>query len=444
MLQSFQHYIESNHLFLKKDKLLVAVSGGVDSIVLCDLLQKCGYTFAIAHCNFQLRKEESDGDEVFVKLIAERFQRQFFIKKFDTNLYAEANKVSTQVAARELRYQWFAQLIERGEANMLLTAHHASDNIETLLMNFFKGTGIKGLQGILPKTKNKITIVRPFLFAQKAALLHYANENKQHFREDSSNASDKYTRNYFRNKLLPAIQRVYPGAEANLLHNLQRFNDVAILYNMQIEEIKRKLITVNNEETHIPVLRLLKTPAMPTVLFEIVKNYGFAATQLPEIIKLLDAESGKFISNERYRILKNRKWLIISQLSNASAVYIINEGDSELFLEDKVLHITTQELKGEINQSPDFAFLDKKEIDFPLILRKWKQGDYFYPLGMSKKKKLSRFFVDNKLSLLQKENTWVLESNKKIIWVLGMRIDNRFKITGATKQVLRLKLQHSS
>ena len=165
---------------------------------------------------------------------------------------------------------------------------------------------------------------------------------------------------------------------------------------------------------------------------------------MPEIIKLLDAESGKFISNERYRILKNRKWLIISQLSNASAVYIINEGDSELFLEDKVLHITIQELKGEINQSPDFAFLDKKEIDFPLILRKWKQGDYFYPLGMSKKKKLSRFFVDNKLSLLQKENTWVLESNKKIIWVLGMRIDNRFKITGATKQVLRLKLQHSS
>lgn len=155
MLQSFQHYIESNHLFLKKDKLLVAVSGGVDSIVLCDLLQKCGYTFAIAHCNFQLRKEESDGDEVFVKLIAERFQRQFFIKKFDTNLYAEANKVSTQVAARELRYQWFAQLIERGEANMLLTAHHASDNIETLLMNFLKEQELKAYRGFCPKQKIK-------------------------------------------------------------------------------------------------------------------------------------------------------------------------------------------------------------------------------------------------------------------------------------------------
>jgi len=444
MLHSFQHYIESNHLFLKKDKLLVAVSGGVDSIVLCDLLQKCGYFFAMAHCNFQLRKEESDGDEAFVQQLADTYRKQFFVKKFDTGLYAAAYKVSIQVAARELRYQWFAQLIESGEANMLLTAHHANDNIETLLMNFFKGTGIKGLQGILPKTKHKITIVRPLLFAPKAALIHYANENNLPFREDSSNASDKYTRNYFRNKLLPVIQKVYPGAEANLLQNLQRFNDVAILYNRQIEEIKKKLITVNNEEIHIPVLKLLKTPAMPTVLFEIVKNYGFTATQLPEIIKLLDAESGKYISNEGYRILKNRNWLIISKLSNASSAFIINENETEVYFDGKVLHIAVLQPNGEINLSPGFALLDKKEICYPLILRRWKQGDYFYPLGMTKKKKLSRFFVDNKLSLLQKENTWVLESNKKIIWVLGMRIDDRFKITGATKKILRLKLQHSS
>lgn len=444
MLQRFQHYIKNNHLFTQKDKLLLAVSGGVDSVVLCDLLHQSGYTFSIAHCNFQLRKEESEADETFVQQLAAKYPKPFFVNRFNTDAYAKTHKVSTQVAARELRYEWFAQLIEQGEASILLTAHHANDNIETLMMNFFKGTGIKGLQGILPKTKNKINIARPLLFAKKDDLLRYANECNLQFREDSSNAKDEYTRNYFRNTLIPGLQKVYPDVEENLLHNIQRFNDVAVIFENSIEAIKKKLLVKQNDEIQVPVLKLLKTAAMPTVLYEIIKEYGFTAAQLPEVIKLLDSESGKFISNDEYRILKNRKWLIISKPSITASLIIIQEEEKEIYFEDKKLMISILEEKVGIDTSSHFAYLDKNKISFPLILRKWKQGDYFYPLGMHKKKKLSRFFIDQKLSLQQKEKVWVLESAKKIIWVVGLRIDDRCKITPSTQKVLRLKLQQGS
>ena len=444
MLQQFQQHIKMERLFSKKDKLLLAVSGGVDSRVLCHLLHLCGYDFAIAHCNFQLRNEESDADEAFVKQLAATYQKPFFVNRFDTKTYTATHKVSTQVAARELRYQWFTQLIKAGKATVLLTAHHANDNIETLLMNFFKGTGIKGLQGILPKTQNEITIVRPLLFAKKEDLLNYAKANHLSFREDSSNASEAYTRNYFRNTILPGLQKLYPDVESNLLHNIHRFKDLGILYNMQIEGLKKKFITINNDEVQIPVLKLLKTPAMPTVLYEIIKDYGFTSQQVPEVIKLLDADSGKYIFNESYRILKNRNTLIISKPAITTSVFVIDESDKELHFESNVLHISVQEAQEKPDPSTRVAYLDKKNITFPLLLRKWRPGDYFYPLGMPKKKKLSRFFIDQKLSLLQKENTWVLESGKKIIWVVGLRIDDRFKITNATKQVLRLKLESHS
>ena len=431
LLQAFQDYIRTEDLFQPKDKLFIAVSGGVDSVVLCELCNLCGFDFVIAHCNFQLREKESDGDEDFVKRLAEKYAVEFFVKKFDTEKYAAENKVSIQVAARALRYNWFNELLkqETGKAGYLLTAHHADDNVETILMNFFKGSGINGIKGILPKHDK---IVRPLLFAKKEALLAFATENKLAYREDSSNKSDKYTRNYFRNELIPGIEKVFPQVKENIIDNAERFRDINLLYKQAIDASIKKLVTVKGNELHIPILKLLKTAALPTILYEIIKDAGFSAQQINEVIKLLDSGSGKFMQSTTHRMLNNRKWLIISALNDqAAGHYIIEESGKEIIFPGGKLII--EKNKGDkIISDNNIAILDASQVIFPLLLRKWKQGDYFYPLGMQKKKKLSRFFIDQKLSMNEKENTWVIESGKKITWVVGKRIDDRFKITERT------------
>ncbi|MFZ1528763.1 MAG: tRNA lysidine(34) synthetase TilS [Ferruginibacter sp.] len=421
--------------------MLLALSGGVDSVVLCDLLHKTGYDFSITHCNFQLRGEESHADENFAQSLAQKYNRKVYSKKFDAAGYADAHKVSTQMAARELRYSWFTELIKNGPENILVTAHHANDNIETLLMNFFKGTGIKGLQGIEPRVKHTIWIVRPLLFAKKESLLQYAKENDLNWREDASNASDKYTRNYFRNQLIPSLQKVFPQAEDNLMDNLKRFADIETLYRQSVKAAKRSLISEKDHELQIPVFKLLQTPAYETVLYEIVKEHGFSAAQVPEIVKLLHAESGKYIANDRCRILRNRNWLILSEPHHPSSKILIDAADKQVWFGMHTMLMEKKDGPVKIISDEYLAQLDAGKIKFPLLLRRWKQGDYFYPLGMKKKKKLSRFFIDKKLSLTQKENTWVLETNKKIIWVLGMRIDERFKISPSTTKVLQLKIE---
>ena len=450
--KEFASYIKTENLFQPNDRLLIAVSGGIDSVVLCDLCKESGYDFAIAHCNFQLRGEESDGDEKFVKELAAKYAVALYVKEFDTEKYAAENKLSIQVAARELRYAWFSQLINQPTnkpinqqtnqpINYLLTAHHANDNIETLLMNFFKGTGIAGLQGIMPKSGESDRVIRPLLFAKKEALLQYAKGRNLEFREDSSNASDKYTRNYFRNQLIPALQEVYPKVEDNLLENVHRFNEVHILYRRSVDAIKKKLITKKGNEIHIPVLKLLKTAALHTIVYEIIKEHGFTASQVDEVVKLLKRESGKYVASQTHRALINRNWLIISAInSTGNAHFLIEQEDDKIIFFDHKLSLEKLSVPVKIDANAAVAQLDLQAIKFPLLLRKWKQGDYFYPLGMKKKKKLSRFFIDQKLSLLEKENTWVIEMNKKIIWVVGRRIDDRFKITGKTTEILKISL----
>ena len=430
LLQKFTQFIKKENLFQPKDKLLVAVSGGVDSVVLCDLCKKAGYNFTIAHCNFNLRGEESERDEEFVKELAKKYDVPIFVKSFKTEKYAGENMLSIQVAARELRYKWFNELINQSighQINYILTAHQANDNIETLLMNFFKGTGIAGLRGILPKHDK---IIRPLLFAKKEELIEFAKENSLDFVEDSSNIIDKYTRNYFRNQLMPLVQQIFPQAENNLLDNLTRFKDIEILYRQAVLSHTKKLIEQKGKEFHIPVLKLLKAEPLPTIIYEIIKDFGFTANQTDEVVKLLQSGSGKFIQSSSHRIIKNRNWLIISPNNTLTADNILIEE------KDKIIEYGGGKLKFENHKSGGSQFspnhsiaqLDSDEIVFPLLLRKWKQGDYFYPLGMKKKKKLSKFFIDQKLSLTEKENIWVLETNKKIIWVVGKRIDDRFKI----------------
>jgi tRNA(Ile)-lysidine synthase len=355
------------------------------------------------------------------------------------------------VAARELRYKWFEEVAsspdsyreqEAGSGNepWIVTAHHANDNIETLLMNFFKGTGIKGLQGILPRQGN---IIRPLLFAKKEEILQFARENNLSFVEDSSNISDKYTRNYFRHQLIPALQKVFPQVQENLLNNIDRYREIEILYSQSVVLHKKKLLETKGNEVHIPVLKLLKVEPLKTILYEIIKDYGFTAHQTEEVSFLLKSESGKYISSATHKIIKNRNWLIIAPINTLEANHIlINENDKEIDFEDGKLRIKNYDLKVEKPPCSDFiATLDAGNIRFPLLLRKWEQGDYFYPLGMRHKKKLSKFFIDQKLSVTDKEKAWVIESDKKVIWIVGKRIDDRFKITDRTKKILSIELK---
>lgn len=461
LLNRFIDFIAHKNLFQKKDILLLAVSGGVDSIVLCELCFRAGFTFQIAHCNFQLREAESDRDEALVKSLGEKYNVKAFIKKFNTKAYAAENKISIQVAARELRYSWFDELLTAHDSqplelsevakllnenlrgsrvqrpSFLLTAHHADDSLETLLMNFFKGTGIKGLHGILPKQGE---IIRPLLFARKAELLSFATENDLSFLEDSSNISDKYTRNYFRNQLIPSLEKIYPRVDENLLDNLERFNEIEMLYCQAIGSHKKNLMEYKGVEVHIPVLKLLTAAPLNTIVYEIIKEYNFTSKQVEDVLHLLKAESGKYIISATHKIIRNRKWIIITpNLNLASGTLVIDEKEDEVNFANGKLKIEKQAFKGDrISEDPLIVMIDAERITFPLLLRGWKQSDYFYPLGMQKKKKLGKFFNDLKISIADKEKIWVLENDKRIIWVVGKRIDDRFKITNQTKNILKI------
>jgi tRNA(Ile)-lysidine synthase len=462
LLFRFQAYIHQHHLFQSKDQLILAVSGGVDSIVLVDLCAKAGYNFTIAHCNFQLRGEESDTDEAFVRSLGEKYNVEVLVKKFDTEQYAAANKLSIQEAARALRYTWFEEMVNRQSSVVnressiaetsthnsrltthvppthLLTAHHADDNNETLLMNFFRGTGLHGLTGI-PVAHGHVK--RPLLLFTKQELLEHATEQGLQFREDSSNQSSKYTRNFFRNEIIPAIENVYPQVKNNLTDNINRFLEIEKLYKLSTQAIIKKLCRIKGNEIHIPVKQLMEYKNK-ALIYEIIHPYGFSEKQIDEVLKLAESDSGKYIDSPvfHYRIIKHRHWFIISPVQTAeSANIIIEENDEQIFFEaGQLLCKKLAATKVELNTSAQLAQLNAAEITFPLLLRKWKTGDYFYPLGMKKKKKVARFLIDAKLSKTQKENVWVLESNKRIIWVVGHRIDDRFKLTASTKDALQI------
>lgn len=447
LYQIFEGNIQDEKLLRPGDLLLLAVSGGVDSVVLCELCHLAGYQFAIAHCNFQLRGEESDRDEQFVRSLAQRYGAELFVRHFDTNTYMLQNNMSVQVAARELRYRWFDDLAtylhtETGRSVYIVTAHHGDDNIETVLMNFFKGTGIAGMRGILPKTG---VIIRPLLFTGKQDILAFAKARALEFVEDSSNASDKYSRNYVRHRIIPAIEEIYPAARQNIMDNIDRFREIELLYNQAISAHKKKLLEERNGELSVSILQLSRVEPLKTVVFEIIKQYGFTAKQTKDAMALLEAETGKFVLSPTHRILRHRNRLIISPLKClTNQMILIQEEDTEVIFEGGRLNIATKEVKGremDFPLSSTIACLDLKQIEFPLILRKWKAGDYFYPLGMHKKKKLARFFIDQKMSLLEKESVWVIEMKKKIMWVVNKRIDDRFKVTASTKNMLRISLE---
>lgn len=443
LLEKLSDQLKEHSGFAPSNRFLLATSGGVDSVVLCDLFYKMGLPFCIAHCNFQLRGEESERDEQFVKSLGEKYDKEVFIKKFETKEYVAEKKVSVQVAARELRYGWFRQLaFDEGRASLIVTAHHADDNIETVVMNFFRGTGLRGLTGM---DVDFNAIFRPLLPFRKKEILDYAQQNDLAFVEDSSNESSNYTRNYFRNELLPAVKKVFPETEENILKNMERLREVQQVYDDAIISHKKSLIEQKGNEQHIPVLKLKKTASYKTILWEIIKEKNYTAGQLEEVIKLMDCDTGSYIDSDVYRIIKNRKWLIITTKHSAESdeVIIVDAATKNIQFGNKQFKMERVSSSNfQIPTSTDTACVSAKEMTFPLLLRKVKQGDYFYPLGMKKKKKISRFFIDQKLSKTEKENVWVLETNKKIIWVVGYRIDDRFKIEPATLDILKMSLSN--
>lgn len=438
LLQSFQENIANEHLFSPEDRLLLAVSGGLDSAVLCELLHQAGFDFTIAHCNFRLRGAESDRDEAFVQQLGRQYGREVLVQHFDTGKYAAERKLSIQSAAREMRYDWFRQVIGGwGGRGLILTAHHLDDNIETMVMNFFRGTGLSGLRGMLPRQEN---IVRPLLFASRSQLLRFAEESRLSWVEDSSNESDKYTRNFFRHQVLPMVERAYPATLENLADNLRRFREIESVYQEAVGQQKKMLLERRGNEIHIPVLKLKKAGPLFTLLHELFSPYGFTPGQTSGIAALLDSPSGKYICSASHRLLKDRRWLILSPLSNTEPeMVVIEQGRTLVEYPAGALQLEwLPESPGRPSSESAVAMLDGKYIGFPLLLRRWRPGDYFYPLGMRKKKKLARFFIDQKLSLAEKEKIWVLEMNRKIVWIVGRRIDDRFKITESTRQVLRI------
>jgi tRNA(Ile)-lysidine synthase len=423
--------------------LLLAVSGGVDSVVLVNLIKQAGFSFSIAHVNFQLRGTDSERDELFVSSMFGA--DEVYTKRFNTTEFADHHKMAIQEAARKLRYDWFAEILKDlytklSKPVLLVTAHHGDDNIETVLMHFFRGTGIAGLRGILALQK-ELSLIRPLLPFRKKQLIDYAKENELLFVEDISNESDKYTRNFFRNQLIPQIQKVFPAAEENILENIVRFKEVSGIYEEAISSKLKILCEQKGTEIHIPILKLKQEKYVATILWEIFKSYGFSAAQTGEIVKLMDADNGAYISTLTHRVIKNRKWLIIAEKEKPNIPFhVIEAGESTLQYSHGSLYLNQLENTNiALNPDPSFAILDLAKIQFPLLVRKAKLGDYFYPLGMQKKKKISRFLIDLKLSKTQKENCFVLESNKKIVWVIGYRIDDRFKLHKNSTNILQIQ-----
>ncbi len=438
MLNNFENHINQQLPFFKKGKLLITISGGLDSVVLTHLCYKLKLNIALAHCNFNLRGNESDADEDFVLQLAEDLDLEVFVESFETETYAKDNKLSIQMAARELRYNWFKELAEQLQFDYILTGHHADDNLETFLINLSRGTGLEGLTGI-PEVNNNI--VRPLLSFSRDDIEDYAKENHLKWREDSSNASTKYLRNKLRHDVVPVLKEVNPQLLQNFnktLENLQESNDIIADV---IARFYDRVVSIPEDKKSIKLnIKEIKTYRFPKAyLYEFLKFKGFS--QWDDILHLLDAQSGKQVFSSTHRLIKDRDYLLLSEITSEETPQIISISETEKEVQTPfgVLHFNEVDTISETNKNT--VFVNKSKIKFPLVLRKWEEGDVFYPLGMNGKKKLSKYFKDEKLSLLDKEDIWLLCSGNDILWVVNRRADNRFRVTENTKRILKIQLQ---
>ncbi|MBW4360995.1 tRNA lysidine(34) synthetase TilS [Flavobacterium taihuense] len=435
MKNTLQNHIDKEIPFLKQKKLLLAVSGGLDSMVLLDLFLELEYDITIAHCNFQLRGVESFGDQKFIQDYAEAHAIPIFVTQFDTEAFSKDYKLSTQVAARELRYNWFYELLDTEKFDFILTAHHADDNLETFLINLTRGTGLEGLTGI-PEQNDKI--IRPLLFSSRLEIENYAKQHNIQWREDSSNASDKYLRNKIRHHLIPVLKELNPNlitsflkTESYLQESLAMVEDAAVMVYQQVA-------SEEGDTIHFDLNQLLKLPNYRSYLYQWLKEFGFTAWN--DIYDLVDSQSGKQVFAVDFRLLKDRDFLILSPIihSETQKEFFVNENQTEVKIPLNISFSKVTDISVATNKT---IFVDADQLVYPLLLRNWKTGDVFMPFGMDgRSKKVSKLFKDEKLSLIEKENTWLLCSNDQIVWIVGMRADHRFRTTNATQNILKIDL----
>ena len=448
MLFAVKQHINQNLPFLKGKKLLVAISGGIDSIVLTHILHQLKFDISLAHCNFMLRGKESNKDEQFVKDLGEKLNLPTYTIQFNTKGYAAENSLSTQMAARNLRYSWFQELIKEHHLDFLITAHQKDDVIETFLINLTRGTGLDGLTGI-PEVNNNV--VRPLLPFIRNEILVHATRNKLHWREDSTNSSIKYVRNKIRHKVVPFLKELNPSLLETFSNTLQNLKGSQQIVNDRITEVKEKVITQIGNNLHFSISELKKLSNPKIYFYELLKEYGF--TEWDDVTNLLDAQSGKQVFSKTHCFLKNREVLILSEKNNQEEVQSFEVLENTLKIKEpfklkfkKVdIPFDTKNHPNKIfseliSDKPNTISIDYDKLQFPLTIRKWQKGDYFYPIGLNGKKKISKFFKDEKLSLIEKENSWLLCSNNEIVWVIGKRLDNRFKVSKTTSSILKIKL----
>lgn len=434
MEKTFKNLVKTNYPYLCGSKLLLAVSGGLDSVVLAHLCHEAKLDFSIAHCNFNLRGEESDGDEKFVVDLADSLEVEVFTESFDTLNFAENHKISVQMAARELRYEWFSELSSSVQFDYTLTAHHANDNLETFLINLIRGTGPEGLTGI--KTE-KEEIIRPLLDFSRKQIEAYARKKRYKWREDSSNASDKYMRNKIRHHIVPVMEELNPQLLDSFAKTQQHLQESMDLVEDYISLLYPKLVQKDTYGYAIDIDFLKKVPNQKQILYQLLKSFGF--TEWNDVYDLLSAQTGKMVLSDTHRLIKDRQKLLLTEQNGNSVNKEYNLGeDEELVMIPGMGTLHINEVKEMEQASESCIFVPERKLEFPLKIRKWKKGDYFYPFGMKGKKKLSDFFKDQKFSLPEKENTWILFSGNEIVWIINHRADNRFAVEKSDSKILKI------
>ena len=436
MLKQFENHLSHQFPFLEGKKLLLAVSGGLDSMVLVHLFQQLGYEIVVLHCNFQLRGLESFGDQQFIQEYTSQNGIPFSFTQFDTEAFAKDYKLSTQLAARELRYSWFYEQLEIQKGDYILTAHHADDNLETFFINLSRGTGLDGLTGI--PAQNDI-VIRPLLAFTRQEIEEYATQNKLVWREDSSNASDKYLRNKIRHHLIPVLKDLNPNfmnsfekTQAYLQESQELVDDATIMVYQQVAKEK-------GDDIYFDINQLLKLPNYTSYLYQWLKEFDFTAWE--DIYDLVTNQSGKYVFAPQFRLIKDRDYLILSPLKLATDMqeFLIESSESKVNFPLNMLFYNVTEISDTSNSA---IFVDQDKLQFPLVLRRWNEGDVFQPFGMGgRSKKVSKLFKDEKLSLIEKENVWLLCSESQVVWIVGIRQDERFKIDSKTKKILKIAIE---
>ncbi|KAA6301866.1 MAG: tRNA(Ile)-lysidine synthase [Candidatus Ordinivivax streblomastigis] len=440
MIRKIRQYIEAQNLCLPETKIIVGLSGGADSVVLLYALQRLGYSCVAAHCDFHLRGEESFRDEQSACTFAASLQIPFLKTDFDTLGAAHQRAISIEMAARDLRYEWFEHIRQEQQADVIAVAHHRDDSIETMLLNLIRGTGIKGLGGIKPKNGR---IIRPLLGVSKQEIMHFAQENALPFVTDSSNLQEDFTRNKIRLSLIPLLQSINPSIEESLVQTMAYLNEAGKIYDRHIQEAIPAVFDEESGRIHIPLLKTFPSPE--SILFELLKNYGFESERIGDIAHAIDSQSGKEFYSEHYRLVKDRDAFLLSvrTINHEPTTYLLSPTTREIQQPLK-LRMRLEEITSDfqIKKENAVAYLDADILQFPFIVRKWKQGDKFVPFGMTHFKKLSDYFNDHKFSKPEKEDAWLLCSgNGDILWVIGHRTDNRYRITERTRRVCCLMME---